>query len=86
MEITYRWNSWEKNYHLPSFDQLCKPLLSILPEAPPLASGSNGRLQLDFEHQLISLVSFHSEEHDSAQHLLQVMEDDDFARDSIAPE
>jgi len=42
-------------------------------------------LQFDFEHQLKSLVFFHLEEHDSAQHLLQVLEDDDFARDSIAP-
>jgi len=64
---------------------LWKPLLAILPEAPPLVFGSNRRLQLDFEHQLKSLIFFHLEEHDSAQHLLQVLEDDDFARDSIAP-
>jgi hypothetical protein len=78
--------SIKKIYHVPSFDQLWKPLLSILPESPPLVSGSNRPLQLDFEHQLKALVFFHLEEHDSAQHLLQVMEDDDFARDSIAPE
>ncbi len=74
-----------KIYNAPSLKQLWKPLLDILPEAPPLVSGSNRPLKLDFEHQLKTLIFFHLEEHDSAQHLLQVLEDDDFARNSIAP-
>ncbi len=69
----------------PSFNQLCKPLRAILPEAPPLESGCNRPLQFDFEHQLKALVFFHLEEHDSAQHLLQVLEKDDYARNTIAP-
>ncbi len=77
--------STKKIYNVPSFNQLWKPLLTILPEAPPLVSGSNRPLQLDFEHQLKTLIFFHLEEHDSAQHLLQVLEDDDFARETIAP-
>jgi len=77
--------SHKKIYNVPSFNQLWKPLLNILPEAPPLQSGSNRPLKLDFEHQLKSLIFFHLEEHDSAQHLLQVLEDDDFARNTIAP-
>ena len=66
--------SHKKIYNVPSFNELWKPLLNILPEAPPLQSGSNRPLQLDFEHQLKSLIFFHLEEHDSAQHLLQVPE------------
>ncbi|MDY6855945.1 MAG: hypothetical protein SWO11_14810 [Thermodesulfobacteriota bacterium] len=38
-----------------------------------------------FKDELKSLVFFHLEEHTSAQHLLQVLEEDDFARDNIAP-
>lgn len=76
----------KKFYNVPSFNKLWKPLLDILPEAPTLKSGCNRPLKLDFEHQLKALVFFHLEEHDSAQHLLQVLEDDDFARTTIAPE
>ncbi|MEZ4525855.1 MAG: hypothetical protein R2941_08045 [Desulfobacterales bacterium] len=32
-----------------------------------------------------ALVYFHLQEHTSAQHLLQVLEEDDFAREHIAP-
>ena len=40
---------------------------------------------MSFEEHLRALVYFHLEEHHSAQHLLQVLEQDDFARSSIAP-
>ena len=76
----------KKNCVAPSFNQLWKPLQAILPEAPSLESGCNRPLQFDFEHQLKALVFFHLEEHDSAQHLVQVLEKDDYARNTIAPE
>jgi hypothetical protein len=41
---------------------------------------------MTFEDQLKALIFFHLEGHTSAQHLLQVLEEDDFARDLIAPE
>ena len=41
---------------------------------------------MTFDDQLKALVFFHLEEHISAQHLLQVLEEDQFARDHIAPE
>lgn len=75
----------KKIYKIPSFNQLWKPLCAVLPNAPPLESGCNRPLQLDFEHQLKALIFFHLEEHDSAQHLLQVLEEDDYARNTIAP-
>ena len=40
---------------------------------------------MTFEQQLKSLILFHLEEYDSARHLLQVLEQDDFARTFIAP-
>jgi len=35
---------------------------------------------MTFEDQLKALIFFHLEEHVSAQHLLQVLEENDFAR------
>ena len=40
---------------------------------------------MNFEEQLKALVFYHLEEHTSGRHLLQVLEEDDFARSEIAP-
>jgi hypothetical protein len=40
---------------------------------------------MTFEDQLNALIYFHLEEHTSARHLLQVLEDEEFARKVIAP-
>jgi hypothetical protein len=50
-----------------------------------LSSRGNRPLQMTFQDHLKALVYFHLEEHHSAQHLLQVLEEDDFARNEIAP-
>jgi len=52
---------------------------------PQLQSRGNRPLQMSFEEHLRALVFFHLEEHTSAQHLLQVLQEDDFAREVIAP-
>ncbi len=72
-------------YNAPSFLKLWAPIQKILKYLPPLKSRGNRPLQMDFEHQLKSLIFFHLEEHTSASHLLQVLKEDDFARDFIAP-
>ncbi len=41
---------------------------------------------MTFEDQLNALIFFHLEEHTSARHLVQVLQEDEFARDNIAPE
>jgi len=41
---------------------------------------------MSFEEQLKALVFFHLEEHQSARELLQVLNEDEFARKTIAPE
>ncbi len=43
-------------------------------------------LKMTFDDQLKALIFFHLEEHTSAQYLLQFLEEDDFARNIIAPE
>jgi hypothetical protein len=40
---------------------------------------------MEFEDQLNALVYFHLEEHTSGRHLIQTLQEDDFARNTIAP-
>lgn len=56
-----------------------------LQKITPLTARGNRDLHMTFEDQLNSLIYYHLEEHSSAQHLLQVLKEDDFARDTIAP-
>ena len=56
-----------------------------LKKMTPLTARGNRDLQMTFEDQLNSLIYYHLEEHTSAQHLLQVLKEDDFARNHIAP-
>ncbi|MDY6855185.1 MAG: hypothetical protein SWO11_10865 [Thermodesulfobacteriota bacterium] len=66
------------------FDQSIQPAYAAIIEMPLLKAKRNRPLQMTFEDELKSLVFFHLEEHTSAQHLLQVLEEDDFSRDNIA--
>ena len=77
--------NWINKYSAPSFLKLWKPLLKILSNLSPLKSRGNRPLKMDFEHQLKALIFFHLEEHTSASHLLQVLREDDFASEYIAP-
>jgi len=75
----------KKGKKSPSFNQLAKPMKKALKNITPLISKGNRDLQMTFEDQLNALVYFHLEEHTSAQQLLQVLAQDDFARNYIAP-
>lgn len=72
--------------HAPSFYRIYRPTQKAMIGMPPLVSRGNRPLQMTFEDQLKALIFFHLEEHSSEQHLLQVLEEDDFARTVIAPE
>jgi len=80
-----RFQSFKKTYAARSFKQLCHPLATILPSAPPLESRCNRPLQMEFEHQLKALIFFHLEEHTSGRHLIQTLQEDEYARNNIAP-
>jgi Transposase DDE domain len=69
----------------PSFQELWQPVENFLEDIPLLQSRGHRQLKMTFEQQLKSLILFHLEEYDSARHLLQVLEQDDFARSVIAP-
>lgn len=74
----------KRNSHF--FNQFFQPVWDAIPETPVLKSRGDRPLQMTFEDQLKMLVFFHLEEHVSARHMLQVLEQDDFARKNIAPE
>ncbi|RLI68009.1 MAG: hypothetical protein DRP02_13435 [Candidatus Gerdarchaeota archaeon] len=72
--------------HAQSFDQLFGSAGKAMIGMTPLEARGDRPLQMTLEDQLRALVFFHLQEHTSAQHLLQVLQEDDFARSKIAPE
>jgi hypothetical protein len=78
-------NPW-KRLKSSSFFKFLQPALDAMKRMPELQSKGNRKLKMSFEEQLRALVFFHLEEHTSAQHLLQTLKQDDFAREHIAPE
>ncbi len=74
------------NKYVPSFGTIFQPVIDAMTKMQPLESRGNRPLKMSFEDHLKALVFFHLEEHKSAQHLLQALEEDEFARNEIAPE
>lgn len=84
--MPYTIDKQRKKANVPSFTQLFAPIDRAKSGMPLLKARGNRALQMTFDDQLKALVLFHLEEHTSAQHLLQVLQEDDFARHSIAPQ
>ena len=78
-------NPWDRPSSL-SFIEFLQPALDAMDGMPKLKSRGNRKLKMSFEDHLRALVFFHLEEHTSAQHLLQTLKEDDFAKEHIAPE
>lgn len=77
--------SYQKKLRSNSFFQFYQPVGDVIPETPVLKSRGDRPLKMTFEDELKILIFFHLEEHVSARHMLQVIEQDDFARENIAP-
>lgn len=75
----------DKKQNILSFHELWQPVENVFISMPPLETRGNRPLQVTSKHQLKSFVFFHLEEHTSGRHLLQVLEEDDFACNVIAP-
>jgi hypothetical protein len=73
-----------KKFFAPSLCDLLNPIYAIQGGIPLLPARGNKPLELSFEQQLKALVYFHLEEHTSGCHLLQCIDEDDFAREFIA--
>ena len=68
-----------------SFKNLYKSAAKLVPMAPVLQSRGDRPLQMEFEDQLKALIFYHLEDHSSGRHLIQVLKEDSFAREHIAP-
>ncbi|WDN89240.1 hypothetical protein BuS5_02208 [Desulfosarcina sp. BuS5] len=84
--MPYSFKPSRKKFYSPSFFKLSHPFIKTASEAPPLTSKGDRPLKMTFEDQLNALIFFHLEEHVSARHLIQMLKEDDFARENIAPE
>jgi len=69
-----------------SYFEFFQPIVDAMKSMPELQSRGNRPLKMSFEEQLQVLVFFHLQEYTSAQHLIQILKEDDFARKHIAPE
>ncbi len=76
---------YQEKFSSLSFYNLYQPIIKILAHTPVLESRGDRPLKMTFEDQLKSLIFFHLEEHVSGSHLVQVLKEDDFARENIAP-
>lgn len=63
---------------LSKFEEFISPYFSIRPQLVPLESGSNRKLEFDFESQFRSLIYYHLMGFESGRELLQHLEDDDY--------
>ena len=84
--MPYTWMPGKPKKKDKTHGNLMAPVNNILPNITPLLSGCNRPLKMSFEDQLNILVYFHLEEHRSGRHLLQVLKEEYFARQYIAPE
>ena len=62
-----------------------KPLTKVLTDIPPMESKGNRPFQMTMENFLDALIFYHLEIPDSGRHLLQELEQNSFARETIAP-
>jgi len=76
----------DKKLFAKTFSNIISPVLETIPQLPKLEARGNRPLQMTFEDQLKILVYFHLQEHKSGRHLLQELEENDFARAVITPE
>ena len=69
-----------------TFDKFKIPLVKLFPFTPELLSRGDRPLKMTFEDQLNALIYFHLQEHKSARHLIQDLEENEFAKQNISPD
>src|SRR5476651_1554788 len=68
-----------------AFRTMLVPLRKMLKFDKPLESRGYRPLQMTFDDQLKALIFFHLEEFTSGSELLQALEQNDFAKECVAP-
>lgn len=67
------------------FNRMLTPILKRFKPATILESRGDRPLQMTFDDQLKALIFFHLEEYSSGRELLQAFEQNDFAKECVAP-
>jgi len=76
---------YSRQHIVPTQGQLLKPLKSILTKIPPLRSRSNKPLAMNTEELINILTYYHLQEFSSGSELIQALQEDDYARNFVAP-
>ena len=82
MESITLYSQW---HIAPTQRQLLKPLKKILTKVPPLRSRSNKPLAMNTEELINILTYYHLQEFTSGTELIQALQEDDYARQFVAP-
>jgi transposase len=76
---------YSRQYVVPTQKQLLKPLKNIMTKVPPLRSRSNKPLAMNTEELINILTYYHLQEFTSGTELIQALQEDDYARQFVAP-
>ena len=76
---------YSRQHAVPTQRHLLKPLKNIMPKIPPLKSRSNKPLAMNTEELLNILTYYHLQEFSSGSELIQALQEDDYARNLVAP-
>lgn len=76
---------YSRQHIVPTQKQLLKPLKNIMPKIPPLRSRSNKPLAMNTEELINVLTYYHLQEFSSGSELIQALQEDDYARNFVAP-
>lgn len=76
---------YSRQHIVPTQRQLLKPLKNIWAKVPPLRSRSNKPLAMNTEELLNILTYYHLQEFSSGSELIQALQEDDYARNFVAP-
>jgi hypothetical protein len=80
-----RFKQLKQKHKSRAFKKLLIPAYNQFPRVSQLKSRGDRPLQMTFEEQLNALVYFHLEEFESGRHLIQALEQNDFAKQCVAP-
>ena len=76
---------YSREHIVPTQSQLLKPLKNIWAKVPPFRSRSNKPLAMNTEELLNILTYYHLQEFSSGSELIQALQEDDYARNFVAP-
>ena len=80
-----RFKIYSRWHTVPEQKQLMVPVRKILPTTPPLQSRCNKPLAMNTEELLNILTYYHLQEYSSGRELIQALQEDEYARNLIAP-